>query len=608
MRTTARFAVLRRKILKKLFTASNLAAIWRSNVWKQMRNLDISDLHDYYDFNYSIEERANEISLQILQGQFKASNPLIYKLEKKYGICRHIMIPSPSDALVFQTITEHLAKPLKEAEPTNKAYYSRDKHHLKLPHQFKAAPGYPWFVLWPKFQKDIYKFTKDCKYLVVTDISNYFDNIGLRELRHVVSSRIKADEVILDLLFNIIEQISWTPDYLPTSLKGLPTINLEAFRLLPHVLLFEIDEVLEKQTAGNFVRWMDDINFGVDSKEEAHAILGSTNDVLKSRGLALNLAKTIIYKSSEAKRHFVFNENNYLNKVAKADPNAVGFPKIRKDFVNRFRKHLKKSELRNWDRVMRRYYNIAAQLDIKSLRRYAQDLFLEYPGLRDSILRYLGALGFSDRTARIIKSLLLKVKRYDDVILFNFVKLLTTMKIPRNSKGKDLVNEITKILANWETDFDLYCYIWFSAKYLRPNDLLTLLRKTRRRWMNEQFLARQAVASFPRVLPFRKDIVAGMIEDIMTSGPRDAASVAANINGLISREKVESRLYAYLFSPKPQKPYPLAKFLILMALLSSPDLKRAERKKCVKKASVHIKDEWYLHWLKHHGLLEASNL
>ena len=56
------------------------------------------------------------------------------------------------------------------------------------------------------FSRNIRKFSRDYKYLVLTDLTNYFDNIGLRELRHIISSRIHAHEVILDLLFNLIER------------------------------------------------------------------------------------------------------------------------------------------------------------------------------------------------------------------------------------------------------------------------------------------------------------------------------------------------------------------------------------------------------------------
>ena len=144
----------------------------------------------------------------------------------------------------------------------------------------------------PKFQKEIWKFSKAYRFLVSTDVTNYFDNIGLRELRHVISAIAKTKEVYLDLLFSLIEDLSWNPDYLPTSHKGLPTIDIEAPRLLAHALLFEVDYVLKKRTKNSFVRWMDDINFGVSERRTANIVLGEINDVLKSRGLALNLAKT----------------------------------------------------------------------------------------------------------------------------------------------------------------------------------------------------------------------------------------------------------------------------------------------------------------------------
>ena len=55
---------------------------------------------------------------------------------------------------------------------------------------------------------------------------------GTRELRKVFTSYSQVDEVIIDLLFQTIEDISWKPDYLPYSNRGLPTSNIEAIRLL----------------------------------------------------------------------------------------------------------------------------------------------------------------------------------------------------------------------------------------------------------------------------------------------------------------------------------------------------------------------------------------
>lgn len=602
MKTTARFDILRIKTLQKLFTIKNLSKIWRSVVRSQMRQLDILDLHDYYDFNFNIEDRASEVRNQVLKGQYKSTSPLIYRLEKKYGICRHIMIPSPSDALVFQTITEYLAPLVKDATPTEKAYYSRDKHQIKLPHQLEGESAYPWFILWPRFQKEILHFSKKCDYLVVTDVTNFFDNIGLRELRHIVSSRIKAEEVILDLLFNIIEQLSWVPDYLPVSLKGLPTINLEAFRILPHMMLFEIDEVLNDQTKGNFVRWMDDIDFGVDSKDEAHEILSKVNDVLKSRGLALNIAKTKIYTSLEAQKNFLFDENKYLDKFQKKKITDPNFKKNRTDFLKKFRHRLKKSELRNWDRVTKRYLKIGGDFGIIELRRYCGKLFKEQPGIRPSILYYLSLLGFSKANANMILSLVRETKRFDDVTLFQFVKIATELKVPINSIGQDFINSFRKLLSRTRSNFDLYCRLWFGAKYDRPHQLLNLIERTKTQWMNEQFLARQVISIMPRIYRFKPETAIHIIDDQLSSGPRDAASVASNIQNLLKLKRLDKRLTSYLFPQTVQKIYPLPKFLILLTILSSDKLPKSYKKRI--KIRTLITDPWYLYWLDEYNLTD----
>jgi len=606
MKKTARFSIVREKILSSLFEPKNLSTVWRQIVKKQMRRLHIIDLYDYYDFSSNIEERAKEISTQILKAQYRATSPLMYKLEKKYGICRHLMIPAPTDALIFQTITEHLAPTFEKRTLAKKSYYSRDKHTLKLPHQLHTT-GY-WFILWPKYQKDILGFTDSCDYLVVTDISDFFDNIGLRELRHIVSSNIQVDEVVLDLLFNIIEQLSWLPDYLPASLKGLPTINIEAFRLLPHIMLFEIDEVLDKYAHGNFVRWMDDINIGVNSKDEAFAILGNVNDVLKSRGLALNLSKTEIYTSTEAKAHFMFDENTYLNQVDKVDPSDPGFHNTKLEFLKHFRLHLKNPRPRNWDKVTKRYFTIAGHLKISELRDYAYNLYLENPEVRESIILYLSRLKFTKRTAKLILDLLRNVKRYDDVTLYQLCQLITDLDIPFTTTGKAFITAVNKLLQPAVSDFDLYCYIWFLAKYGEPHIIMTLIEHTKERWRNEQFLARQVVSILPRCLRYNENITKRLLDDQMTSGPRDAASVATSINSLLNTELLASHdkyLFRYLFPPRPQRPYPLSKYQIVSTLLSSRSLKLGERKRVLAKVKEHIKDQWYLYWLKHYPLLKV---
>lgn len=63
---------------------------------------------DYYDFHTNQDRLIETIKTEIIRGDYKPKPPQIIRREKKYGVCRHIQIPSPEDALVLQTIVETL--------------------------------------------------------------------------------------------------------------------------------------------------------------------------------------------------------------------------------------------------------------------------------------------------------------------------------------------------------------------------------------------------------------------------------------------------------------------------------------------------------------------
>ena len=134
MKTTARFEIQRRQQLKKLFSIKNLEEIWRKRVRNQLRQLDVRDLHDYYDFHASLDSHIRAIIVDIQSGNYRSDPPLIYRLEKKLGVCRHVLIPSPADALVFQVLTESLDVELTKKQPSSNAYYSRNRHSVEMPH------------------------------------------------------------------------------------------------------------------------------------------------------------------------------------------------------------------------------------------------------------------------------------------------------------------------------------------------------------------------------------------------------------------------------------------------------------------------------------------
>ncbi|EDX73939.1 hypothetical protein MC7420_5819 [Coleofasciculus chthonoplastes PCC 7420] len=344
--------------------------------WKQvrngLRNQSILDLYDYYDFHVNKDRLIVIIRDQVVKGDYRPNNSYVIRREKKYGVCRHLQLPSADDAVVLQTLVNKLEPSIKDAQPSNRAFYSRSHTKPKSEADIDESFPYPWWELWPQFQKRIYEFSAEFKYVVVTDIANYYDNISFSILRNVISSYEKFDEGFLDFLFFMLEAFVWRPDYLPLSGLGLPQVEFDAPRLLAHSFLFEIDEYLSKETNNNFVRWMDDIDFGVNDIVKAKKILRDLDEILLTRGLRLNMGKTKILSSSKAKDYFLPDENRYLTIMSKRldrkirDGRSIKYEKQK--IKSRFGDFLEKSREGRWDKVYKRYFTIASK---------AKDSFLE---------------------------------------------------------------------------------------------------------------------------------------------------------------------------------------------------------------------------------------
>lgn len=578
--------------LEKPFNKDTLKKLWKKKVRGQVRSMSIRDLHDFYDFHRRLDDNASKINERVLSGQYKVQVPLIYDLEKKFGICRHMIALSPSDSLVLQALIQPFADNLISKAPSMHAYYSRDKDvALKLPHEMGSKYD-DWFFKWKLYQKEILLFTETKKYIITTDLSNYYDSIRLRELRSVISSYINCDEVLLDLLFDTIENLSWRPDYLPNQSIGLPVINLESIRLLAHSFLFEIDYVLKNQFKENFVRWMDDIIIGVNDIDEAKQILKGISDVLKSRGLSLNMSKTKIFTSEEAKRNFLFNENSILDDFDKNKPSQD-------NFIKEFKMHWNDNkQYRYFDKVLKRFLTIASNYKFPVLLEYLHKIFEDYSGIRTNVCSYLYSLGFNKESAEVFKSLL-EIKQYDDISLFLLVSLATDWDIGHSDDGKNFIDQTLKYLKKLpikDREFNFYSYLWFAAKYEQPQQLYNHLNKYQNFWIRSPFLTRQVASILPRLLPNFGKEYEELSNFILQRDYNDSSSVIYNFKEIRTAENIRY-LKEYLFpANKHKKGYPLSKFLILYNfLLNGSSNKYIDIRKEISK---HIQDSWFLSWLK----------
>ena len=564
---TERFRQLRKNAIDHILEKNSMCRFWRKIVRDQLRKLDIKDIYDHYDFNFNIDDRVTAIRNDIMNGTYKPEVPLVYRIEKKYGICRHMVIPNPADALILQVIVENLADQLISKQPSENAYFSRDKHNVGKIHE-GIEYGVPFRKQWKELQKKIYKFHDEKELLIVTDITNYYDSIYLPELRKVFLSQISAPEVIVDLLFQIIEAISWKPDYLPYSGRGLPTTNLEAIRLLAHSFLFEIDEILKKETNNSFVRWMDDFTIGVNTSKEAISILCAISDMLKSRGLALNIPKTAILNAKQVEHEFLINKNMELDSFEKNEIKDI--KQIEKVLYKKFNIHLREKNSRYWEKVAKRFITAFSRMKSRKILEIIPEIYLNYPGLRPNLLLYFRSIGYGKKTSTTILEILRGLSVFDDISLFGISELLTEWEIPVTDYSKKFLDEAEKSINNlsWEQPSGFYALIWFKAKYSNPEDLYRFLKKYENFWKTDAFLRRQATAILSRLSKIDAKEKSPLLIQQISSGNIGVVSVANQISMFEMLNHVEGKLGLYLFPEKKQRIYPLGKFLVLCSVLN----------------------------------------
>lgn len=592
------YTVKDRDYLKSILNTKTMIKVWRKEVRQKMREQGVKDMYDYYDFNYNIERNSEVLYNLVINGEYRPSTPLIYSLEKKYGVSRHMVIPSPSDSLLLQILSNKMSPHIFGNRPSQNAYFSRDRSSVTKSWKTDTSYGI-WIYQWIKMQKKIYHFQKIFKYIVVTDIADYYDNIDFTLLRQNLLRLIAEPEVLVNLTMKIVEYLSWRPYYSHNSGRILPTANLDSIRLLAFSNLFHIDGILDSETDSNFVRWMDDIAFGVNDKEEGKRILSLISDKLKINGFSLNLSKTNILSSQVAIKEFMFKENEEIDNLKK----TISKGRVSKTVTNKAKKMwssiISNQNRKNWDKAAKRIIELFSDLGYKGFLNELSDYYIECPVLRDSIIRYLEKMGYSKNSSSTILQIITKMETRDDIALFQIIHLLTDWKISIGKVSYKFLRDVDIFLKKHfrlrESPYDFYCYLWFKSKYSGPKDLVKFIKDTSYIWNKYSFLRRQVISVLPRLYRYQKNWVRNLLRQEKNGGDINTASVALQIEYFTEIDKMDNKLKFYIFPDKVPKIYPLPKFLVLCSVLNSSSLKY--RANLPLKIRDQISDPHYLKWI-----------
>ena len=200
-----------------------------------------------------------------------------------------------------------------------------------------------------------------------------------------------------------------------------------------------------------------------------------------------------------------------------------------------------------------------------------------------------------------------RTELYDDATRFSFVDAIVSWAVPRNKRGSSFIRLIQTKLSDIGSPFDWLCQVFFLAKYGEPAEVMHAVLQSAKYKAKEPFFARQRVAVLPRVLAADRKAVLSKWTTETSTGASDSASVANNLLNIYRAHfpRKSDRLYYYLFPQKVQRPYPLAKFLLLCVVAHSESRKGQKIQRPEVKA--HVNDPWFLHWLTQiHRVLSAN--
>jgi hypothetical protein len=202
--------------------------VWKNYVRAGFREQDVLDLHDYNDFHWGRATLFENLHAEISSGRYFPGKSTPVRVEKRHGVTRTLVLPTPEDAVVLQCIVESILPLVLPKQPSKNSFFSRS-HGFSLP-EIKFHKDYIWFKRWVEFTKIRVKVASTHKYVLITDIANYFDNIDYRHLRNMLSTFGGIEEVTQDILFSVLDAISWRPDYLPSPGRSLPQVGCCRFR------------------------------------------------------------------------------------------------------------------------------------------------------------------------------------------------------------------------------------------------------------------------------------------------------------------------------------------------------------------------------------------
>lgn len=274
---------------------------------QDMRDDWYFDCLQYQDL-FSDPDGAKKIIISLLQnwnGVYCGTQRVVRNIPKKgYGE-RYGLETDFFDRFIYQAICSFLIPYYDKLLSHRVLSYRYDPKPLKQKYLFK-----PKISRWLTFEGVTLTFVRAKKHLLITDLSNFFENISRAQIiaeleRAIPDIQATGPEKLqirnaIGTLDKLLKQWTYSGSH------GLPQ-NRDASSFLSNILLSSVDREMAKK-GYDYYRYVDDIRIIANSDLHAKRALQDLIRQLRKAGLNINASKTVILApetpKGELAKHF----------------------------------------------------------------------------------------------------------------------------------------------------------------------------------------------------------------------------------------------------------------------------------------------------------------
>jgi hypothetical protein len=398
----------------------------------------------------------------------------------------------------------------------------------------------------------------------------------------------------------LLDDLCWQPDYVPSSQIGLPQVQFDAPRLLAHIYLFEIDAFLKGATSNKFVRWVDDMTIAVASQEEGKCLLRDLDTLLQIRGLRLNSGKTRVLSAADAAAHFQKAENDRFealeNRYKKAKKANRTYKTVERDAGRSFRRFLRLPPIGHYDKVIKRYIGLAADMRSDFAVNYLISNFQHAPEIRDVLYRYMHALGPRKDVLDAMESYLMSTNALDDASSCHIAQVLTDWELasasPIFKDLRKLSTSLCKPSSVRKNPHRFSAALALCAKYRTEAGIVSFIRQSKALWTRSEYMSRQVCAASGRVR--NPAFLEECATEIRGHAYKSAISVVEAMKTLRSyTQTIPTDVRLYVLNGKKSSVYKLHRLLVSLVILRSPHLAAKTKKALKAEILSYLKDPAY---------------